>query len=285
MRDANAGAGAGRRPLLIALPPSEGKAPGGHGPPLDLASLSGADVLTRPRTRVLRSLVKVAAGARGPKTTARARAVLGLSEGLAGELATDAALLESPTMPAAERYTGVLYDHLSLGTLDAAARARAAASVVIVSALWGAVRPDDPIPAYRLSAGVTLPGVGKLGAFWKAPLARALPTDALVVDCRSAAYAGMWIPPAAPAGSSVVVAVRVFVVAADGTRSVVSHNAKATRGDVARALLQRMGGGAADASTPVEVAAVVTAAGLRCELVEPARPGAPWCLDVLLDPA
>jgi cytoplasmic iron level regulating protein YaaA (DUF328/UPF0246 family) len=277
-----AGAGAARHPLLIALPPSEGKALGGDGPPLDLAALSGADVLTRPRTRVLKALVKLAAGARGPKTTARARAVLGLSEGLTGELAIDAALLRSPTMPAAERYTGVLYDHLSLGTLDAAARARAATSVVIVSGLWGAVRPDDPIPAYRCSMGVALPGVGKLGPFWKAPLAQALPTDALVVDCRSAAYASAWTPPAA---TSVVVAVRVFVLAADGTRSVVSHNAKATRGDVARALLQRTGGGVADAASPVEVAAVVAAAGLRCELVEPSRAGAPWCLDVLLDPA
>lgn len=281
-----ADAGAGRRPLLIALPPSEGKAAGGDGPPLDLATLSCADVLTRPRTRVLKALVKLAAGARGPKTTARARAVLGLSEGLTGELAVDAALLHSPTLPAAARYTGVLYDHLSLGTLDPAARARAARSVVIISGLWGAVRPDDPIPAYRLSMGVDLPGVGKLGAFWKAPLAKALPSDALVVDCRSAAYASAWVPPAPPAGSSVVVAVRVFVLAADGTRSVVSHNAKATRGEVARALLQRTGGAAdADASTPAEVAAVVAAAGLRCEIVAPPRSGAPWHLDVLLDPA
>lgn len=267
----------GPLPLLIALPPSEGKAPGGDGAPLDLAALSGAAALTAPRRRVLKALVRLAAGARGPRTSARAREVLGLSEGLAGELAVDAALLHAPTLPAGARYTGVLYDHLGLATLPADARARAGASVAILSGLWGVVRPDDAIPAYRLSMGVDLPGVGRLPAFWRAPLARALPAAALVVDCRSASYAAAW----KPGPGCVVVAVRVFGVAPDGSRKVISHMAKATRGDVARALLLRAGGDGRDAATPQEVAAAATAAGLRCELLAPARAGGPWHLDVL----
>jgi hypothetical protein len=270
---------AGRLPLLIALPPSEGKAAGGDGPPLDLAGLSAATELTPPREQVLGALVRLAAGARGPKTTVRAREVLGLPEGLTGELAVDAALREAATLPAAARYTGVLYDHLDLATLPADARARAATSVAIVSALWGVVRPDDAIPAYRLSMTVDLPGVGRLPAFWRRPLTATLPQAALVVDCRSAAYAAAWRPGA----GCTVVAVRVFSVAPDGSRKVISHMAKATRGDVARALLVRADGAGQDASTPQEVAAVAAAAGLRCELVAPAKAGGAWSLDVLLD--
>ncbi len=267
----------GRLPLLVALPPSEGKAAGGDGPPLDLAALAHPDVLTRPREQVLQALVKLCAG-EGTRATNRARRILGLSEGLTGELAVDAAVRTAPTLPAAERYTGVLYDHLALGTLPAPARARAAASVRIVSALWGVLTPEDPIPPYRLSMGVTLPKVGRLTAHWRAPLARALDAPALVVDCRSSDYQQAWRPP----DDSTVVLVRAFAVAPDGTRKTISHMAKATRGDVARALLVRADGADEDAATPAEVLRVTQAAGLDAELVAPARPGAPWALDVLL---
>lgn len=262
--------------LLIALPPSEGKAAGGDGAPLDLSALSDAGQLTTARAKVLAELVKLTSDAADGRRLTRARTVLGLTPGLAGEVAVDAQVLTAPTLPAAARYTGVLYDHLSLSTLPASARRRAQASVVTVSGLWGAVRPADPIPAYRLAMGVTLPRIGKLSTFWKPHLTAALPDDALVVDCRSAAYAAAW----RPGPQSTVVGVRVFTVSPDGTRTVVSHMAKATRGDVSRALLLAK----TVAGTPEEVATVVTDAGLECELVEPARGGAPWFLDVLLEP-
>jgi cytoplasmic iron level regulating protein YaaA (DUF328/UPF0246 family) len=265
-----------RLPLLLALPPSEGKATGGDGPPLDLAALSRADALTLPRRQVLDALVKLCSAA-GPRGRNRARQVLGLSEGLAGEIDADAAVLEAPTLPAARRYTGVLYDHLGLETLPAPARRRAADSVVILSGLWGALRPDDAIPPYRLSTGVALPKVGMLTAHWRAPLAHALPEPALVVDCRSSSYQQAWKP---GAGSTVVL-VRAFAVASDGSRKVISHMAKATRGDVARALLLRADKRRRDAGTPEEVAQVVRAAGLTCELLPPAKPGGAWTLDIL----
>ncbi len=265
----------GRLPLLVALPPSEGKAAGGDGPPLELATLAHADVLTAPRERVLAALVKLCS-AEGVRGIRRARTILGLSEGLAGEIAVDAAILDAATLPAAERYTGVLYDHLGLGTLPAAARARAQQRVRIVSGLWGVLRPDDAIPAYRLSIGVTLPRVGGLAAHWRAPLARALDAPALVVDCRSSGYQQAW----RPVGGSAVVLVRAFTVAPDGSRKVISHMAKATRGDVARALLVRADGARRDAGTPAEVARAVQATGLSCELVAPVKAGGPWTLDV-----
>ena len=61
-------------------------------------------------------------------------------------------------MPALDRYTGVLYDALSPATLGPAARARAEREVVVASALFGAVRGGDPLPAYRLSRARACPG-------------------------------------------------------------------------------------------------------------------------------
>jgi cytoplasmic iron level regulating protein YaaA (DUF328/UPF0246 family) len=245
--------------VLVLLPPSEGKTAPAAGPPVDLAALAHPS-LTAKRERLLAALVKLAAG---PER--KALAALGLSPGLAGELARDAALLTAPAGPAASIYTGVLYERLQLPSLPAAAQDR----VRIASALWGVVRPDDRIPAYRLSMDARVPRIGPLAAYWRAPLAAALPDEGLIVDLRSGSYAAAWKPKAAT-----VVSVRAFLER-DGRRSVISHAVKATRGEVARALL-------AAPSVPTDadaVAAVATAAGHEVELV--AGRGGAWSLDVI----
>ena len=88
-----------------------------------------------------------------------------------------------------------------------------------------------------------LPGTGKLSTWWKsrlAPVLDELAGDQVVVDCRSAAYAAAWKAPAAR-----TVTVRVEQERSDGTRSVVSHHAKHTRGLVARTLCEFRGAGGA----------------------------------------
>jgi hypothetical protein len=253
--------------LLVLLPPSEGKTTPRRGKPLDLATLAFADVLTPVRERVLDALTGLCAAS--PDEAARA---LGLSAGQAGtEVPRDAALRTAPTARASAVYTGVLYERLGLPSLPAPARRR----VLIFSALWGVVRPDDRIPAYRLPAGARLPalGGGATGTLWRPALAEALPRDpGLVVDLRSGAYASMWAP---PRGAPVV---GVRGLTPDG--AVVSHMVKAIRGDVARVLLSRPA--RQRPRTPEAVAAVVAEAfagsGRRVEL----RPGRrAWTLDVI----
>jgi uncharacterized protein len=228
--------------VLVLLPPSEGKTAPASGAPLDLGGLSYPE-LTATRERVLDAVVKLSGG-----RPARALAALGLSERQAGELDRNAALGTAPAAPAAEVYTGVLYERVRLPELAPAARAR----VLIASALWGVVRPDDRIPAYRLSMTAQLPRLGRLPARWRPALRAALPDEGLVVDLRSGPYAAAWTPRAAE-----VVAVRAFTERA-GRRTAV----KATRGDVARLLL--------DARTPprdaAEVAEIVAASGREVEL-------------------
>ena len=117
--------------------------------------------------------------------------------------------------------------------------------MLIASALWGVVRPDDRIPAYRLSISARLPRIAGLAAYWRPALAKALPDEGLVVDLRSGGYAAAWAPKRAT-----VVGVRGFTEQG-GERKVISHHVKAIRGDVARALLQAP----EPARTPEDVAA------------------------------
>ena len=77
----------------------------------------------------------------------------------AAEVERNRRLRDAPTMPAIDRYTGVLFDALDASTLSTEARAFAATTVVVHSALFGLVGALDPIPAYRLSHDSRVPGV------------------------------------------------------------------------------------------------------------------------------
>ena len=210
--------------MLILLPPSEGKATPASGAPLDLDSLVFPELLGARRATLLDALEKLAAA---PRKGAVKK--LGVSAGQADEVGLGAGLRSAPAAPAAEVYTGVLYERLGLAQLPAPARER----VLIASALWGVVRPGDRIPYYRFPAKARLARIGPPAAFWRPALAAALPDEPgdLVVDMRSGAYSAAWKPRRAR-----LLAVRAFTEVA-GQRAVVSHMAKAVRGDVARALL------------------------------------------------
>lgn len=257
--------------MLVLLPPSEGKASSGRGAPLKTQSLS-LPGLTPAREAVLGELVELCAG-----DEEKAREVLGLSEGLRGEVAKNAELRTAGARPAGEIYTGVLYDALDLASLDAAAKKRAARSLLVFSGLWGAVRVNDRIPSYRCSMGVRLPGIGALGAYWRTPMAAVLPEAAgngLVLDLRSSAYAAAWKPKGEVAGRTA--SVRVLHAP---TRKVVSHFNKATKGRIVRSLLTA---GAAPKG-PAELVETLRELGYVVEVEPPTGAGKAWMLDVLVD--
>jgi cytoplasmic iron level regulating protein YaaA (DUF328/UPF0246 family) len=257
--------------VLILLPPSEGKASPSRGRPLDLGAISFPS-LTDAREQVLAALVDLCSG-----DPDRAGEVLGLGATQTAEVGRNAALRTAPTARAERVYTGVLYDALGLPDLDAPARRRAARRVAITSALFGLLRPGDRIPAYRLSGGVTLPGLGAVAAHWRAasdPAVREAAGDGLVVDLRSTTYAGFWRPD--PDQARRTASVRVLQQV--GTRrTVVSHFNKATKGRLVRALLQ-------DDRTPgtaEELAEQVLDLGWKVETAAPSRTGTR--LDVVVE--
>jgi uncharacterized protein len=265
--------------VLILLPPSEGKAAAGDGPPVDLAALS-LPTLGKARTRVLRALGTLcgAGSARGQR---RALDVLGLSEGQRGELARNAALGEAATLPAGQIYTGVLYDALELSTLSPTGYGLLRDSVLIFSGLWGAVGLDDRIPPYRCSMGVTLPVLGGLGPFWRKAMATPMAQRAatgLVLDLRSGAYQPAWQPDAGVAARTATVRVlHERIVDGVTRRSVVSHFNKATKGRLVRDLA--MAG--ARPQTPAELADALRDLKYTVE-VSDAAPGRARQLDVIV---
>jgi len=211
--------------VLVLLPPSEGKADGGTGPALDLDALS-FPALTPTRERLVQALTRAART--DPESLRRA---LGLSPGQAGEVAKDAELLTSRTLPALRRYTGVVYDNLGYASLHGPAKRRANSSLVVASALFGLLRPTDRVPAYRLSGATSVPGLGSLVTLWRPVLEPELASrTGLVVDLRSGAYAALGRVPQA-------VQVRVLREH-EGRRSVVSHDNKWTKGLLTRALCE-----------------------------------------------
>jgi cytoplasmic iron level regulating protein YaaA (DUF328/UPF0246 family) len=234
--------------VLVLLPPSETKHPGGDGAPLDLGALTAPE-LTSVRTRIADAVVTLAAD------VPAARSALGLSPAQDDEIARNAALLTSPTLPALLRYTGVLYDALDVRSLTRAQRARAGRRLAVGSALFGMVRADDPIPAYRLSAGSSLPGLPTLRALWRPALSPVL-ADAgeLLVDLRSGSYAALAPVPGA-------VTLTVLSERPDGTRSVVSHFNKAHKGRVARLLATTT----AEPDDVVRLRSLLRRAGLHVE--------------------
>ena len=236
---------------VLLPPPSETKAPGGDGPALDLDTL-GFPALNPLRAQLIERLTGLFAD------PAAARAALGVAASKDAEIAATAILRTAPTRPALRRYTGVLYDHLDVAGLPPAARARAADRLLITSALFGLTRGGDPIPAYRFSAGSRLPGDGPVAARWRPVLAPVLAgLDGLVVDLRSGAYAAF-----ATAPGAVKVRVLSEAVAGDpGTRSVVSHFAKAAKGRLARALVASR----AEIADLTALVRVARRAGLRAE--------------------
>lgn len=232
------------------LPPSETKLDGGDGPPLRLDTLSFPE-LDAARKELLDVVVELAGDVEA------SRAALGLSPRQDAEIARNAALWTAPTAPALLRYTGVLYDALDVRSLRGAALARARTRLAVGSALFGLVRADDLVPAYRLSAGSALPGRGTLAAFWRPALEPALAAVAageLVVDLRSGSYAALARVPGA-------VTVNVLAEHADGRRTVVSHFNKAHKGALARVLATTR----AEPADAAAVARLARRAGMRVE--------------------
>jgi uncharacterized protein len=212
--------------VLLILPPSETKRDGGaEGSRLDLDAL-GFGSLRESREAAIHALgavsVDLDAGMRALK--------LGRTQQF--EVERNRVLETAPVMPAVDRYTGVIYDALDAASLDDAARDFARGHLAIGSALFGLLRADDPIPAYRLSHDSRLPGLA-LGKLWRAGVSAELQrVEGLILDLRSEAYAALG---RAPAGSFYL---RVLSEGADGRRTALSHFNKHAKGEFTRRVLE-----------------------------------------------
>jgi len=211
------------------LPPSEGKAAGGRPPRADAKPGPFDGALAGARDVVRLALCDALKRAKDPQ----AEKLLGVRGDnlVRARAATDAYVRgDAPLLPAWQRYTGVVWDHL--GPL----RAPEAKRVLVPSALYGLTAAADPIADYRLKLSVVLPGPGNLARFWKEPVTGALVAHAkrrTVVDLLPAEHAAAvdWA-----VLDAAVPVVRVRFRSAGGDRAV-GHDAKAVKGEVARCIL------------------------------------------------
>lgn len=239
--------------MLILLPPSETKTPGGTGDPLDPASLGFTD-LNPARESIIADLMRLSPDEALP--------ILGISEKLRAEAVANTELLTAPTMPAVLRYSGVLFDALDATTLTSEALDRLA----IGSALFGVVHAGDSIPHYRLSGGTKLPDaqgfLPTMKTRWGKSITSALAeVEGLIIDLRSGTYQQLGRVPDA-------VTVRVESVMEDGSRKVVSHFNKFHKGRLARVLASSP----REATTAAEVIDIAREAGMAVEISAEVNP-------------
>lgn len=216
--------------MQIWLPPSEGKISPSTGPTLDLDALAYPR-LNSARRDVISALQQLA-------EQPDAAEILKLGKRSSAEAHFNEHLWTSPCGRAIDVYTGVLFDALDAPTLTPAQASKLDDTALIMSGLFGLVRPFNPIPNHRLAIGVDLPPLGRLGAWWRKHLENLFEHEgvqgspAVVLDLRSKAYQAM-----APLDDRPTVEFNV-VRESQGARKAVSHWAKYWRGLAARHVVQ-----------------------------------------------
>lgn len=263
--------------MLIIVPPSEAKArTPAAGPPVDLDALSFPE-LTPTRQLVIEAL---AATSEDPDALRRLHVRPSFSE----DVARNTALLERATRPAREVYTGPLHAGLDLAGLPEGAARLADRTVVINSAVFGLLRPDDWIPTYRahVFAHLLRPDgtpIGRMDRVWKSVVPDALAKAAgsgLVVDLRSGSNQ---MTGRATGLDRRTVTLRVEQNAALGRIGDVV--AKRVRGQAAHHLLERVAATGAEPRVPDELAALL-GERWQVDLEAPRMRGPTWTLTLFV---
>ncbi len=237
--------------MLILLPPSETKRLGGR-QHFNAEALAHAPQLREPREAVRVALEEVS---RDEEAAVKA---LKLGKKNRGERKYNLELDESGTMPAIERYTGVLYDALGPPEMTSEARAWVDTHVAIQSALFGLIRASDLIPAYRLSASSRLPAIGKaLPRIWADPHRDLLTHTSYALDLRSKDYASL--APLDTLGAAAIDYVDVVARREDGEVRALNHFNKAAKG----ALVRRLAESSAEITNRADLLAWCDTAGIE----------------------
>lgn len=266
--------------MLILLPPSETKRDGGEGPNLD--SLLGSHHLSFPvldplRKKVVDAVVALAGNEK------KCISALKLGPKQLGEIERNRQIFTSPTMPAIDRYTGVLYDALAPAELSSRARDFLASHVLIQSALLGPLGAMDHIPAYRLSFDSAVPHLkSSLKKVWSEPGSVALEQliserNTVVLDLRSEGYSAL--SPTKPAENTFYL--RVVTRNEKGETKALNHFNKKGKGEFVR-LLAEHHDETSKISQLQDLVAWAQAQGIILEEGKPATNAAPAELNLVI---
>lgn len=150
-----------KKDVIVLIPPSEGKQAGGSHSSLKKFSPEVQQIANR-LDKVKKSEWEKLLGVKG--------------KALEQAILANQSIAHSQTMPAIQRYTGVVYNALDYDTLKSREQKYIVRHVRIVSALFGLVQPDQLIPDYKLK-------IDKLQSdkYWKPILSEQL-QDSFVID-------------------------------------------------------------------------------------------------------
>jgi hypothetical protein len=105
-------------------------------------------------------------------------------------------IYDAPLMSALDRYSpGVMYAAMDFANLPTGAQRRLLENGVVLSGLFGLLRPDDLIPNYHLGMDVDLPGIGPVSEYWRpiiSPILNESLADRWVWDMLPEVHRGAW---------------------------------------------------------------------------------------------
>jgi uncharacterized protein len=214
--------------LLVLVPPSEAKTPGGT-----LRAGVGVfdEALDADRRRVIEALLTTL-----EKSSTRRQEIMLNARGPLLERALVATRLLAgervPRLAAWERYSGVVWSHLGAATLTPNQRRR----VIVPSSLYGVTTAEDRIADFRLKMNVGVGSLGTMASYWKPRVTAVLAqhaTRSTIVNLLPLEHEAA-IDLGELARTRRVVRVQ-FIDGVGGTT--VGHDAKAVKGVVARTLL------------------------------------------------
>jgi cytoplasmic iron level regulating protein YaaA (DUF328/UPF0246 family) len=104
--------------------------------------------------------------------------------------------LNTPTLKAIERYSGVAFDYIEYSNLEQSAKEYIDKNVILFSNLFGPILASDPLPLYKVKQGSTLDGIKPEQLYSKAakePLDRYLENEE-ILDLRAGFYNKFYKP-------------------------------------------------------------------------------------------
>jgi cytoplasmic iron level regulating protein YaaA (DUF328/UPF0246 family) len=217
----------------ILLPSAEGKQSGGNPLAPDMFDYRASNTFNyfsdlNPERRALIRAVQAHVEA---ADDAGREALFGVKgDALAAAVDATANVFDSPLMAAIDRYgPGVMYRAMEFTSLPTGAQRRLLENGIILSGMFGLLRPDDLVPDYKLSMGARVDGIGKVAAYWKpllSPPLNELLTGQAVWNLLPTSHEEAW-DDAGTYGRMIRVK---FLREVDGERKPVTHGVKELRG-------------------------------------------------------
>jgi cytoplasmic iron level regulating protein YaaA (DUF328/UPF0246 family) len=227
--------------FAILMPPSEGKTPGGNPLAPSMFDRRASDTFNyfsslNPERRVVIGALHQAIENGDDESLSKLFGVQG--DNLQEAIEANLALLDSPRMAAMERYgPGVMYGAIDFANLPTGAQRRLLENGIIISGLYGLLRPDDLIQDYKLRIDASLPEIGKLSRYWRgliSPVLDQVLNDRFVWNLLPTAHQDAWKDGQTYRGLAEV----KFFEEKDGNRKSVTHQVKTLRGALVRFIVQ-----------------------------------------------